>query len=41
MALITDHCEDTLEDRTTSESINGDVIEGRPTRLPPPGTRVR
>jgi len=41
MALITDHREDTLEDRTTSESINGDVIEGRPTRLPPPGTRVR
>jgi hypothetical protein len=41
MALITDRSEDTLEDRTTYERINGDVIEGRPTRLPPQGTRVR
>jgi len=41
MALIPDHREDTIEDRTTYERINGDVIEGRPTRLPPPGTRVR
>jgi hypothetical protein len=41
MALITDHREDTLEDRTTGERINGAVIKGRPTRLPPRGTRVR
>ena len=41
MALITDRSEDTIEDRTTYERINGDVIEGRPKRLPPQGTRVR
>ena len=41
MALITDHREDTIEDRTTSARITGDVIEGRPTRLPPQDTRVR
>jgi len=41
MALITDHREDTLEERTTYARINGDVIEGRPTRLLPPDTRVR
>jgi hypothetical protein len=41
MALITDHREDTIEERTTYERSNGDVIEGRPTRLPPQDTRVR
>jgi hypothetical protein len=41
MALITDHREDTLEERTTDARINGDVIKGRPTRLPLRGTRVR
>jgi hypothetical protein len=41
MALITDHREDTLEERTTDERIHGDVIKGLPTRLLPRGTRVR
>ena len=36
MALMTDHREDTIEERTTDARINGDVIEGRPTRLLPP-----
>jgi len=41
MALITDHRDDTIEERTTYARINGDVIEGRPTRLPPQDIRVR
>jgi hypothetical protein len=41
MALITDHREDALEERTTDERINGDVIKGRSTRFLPRGTRVR
>jgi hypothetical protein len=41
MALITDHREDTPEERTTYAPINGAVIEGRPTRLPPQDIRVR
>ena len=41
MALIPDHREDTIEERTTYARINGAVIEGRPTRLLPPDTRVR
>jgi hypothetical protein len=41
MALITDHREDTLEERTTDERIHDDVIKGLPTRLLPRGTRVR
>ena len=41
MALITDHREDTLEERTTYAPINGAVIEGHPTRLLPQDTRVR
>ena len=41
MALITDHREDTIEERTTYARINGDVIEGHPTRLLPADTRVR
>ena len=41
MALITDHREDTIEERTTYAPINGTVIEGHPTRLLPQDTRVR
>ena len=41
MALIPDHREDTIEERTTYERINGAVIEGRPTRFLPQDTRVR
>jgi hypothetical protein len=41
MALITDHRDDTLEERTTDARINGDVIKSRPTRLPLRSTRVR
>jgi len=41
MALMTDHRDDTIEERTTSARINGDVIEGRPTRLLPQDIRVR
>ena len=36
-----DHREDTFEERTTYARINGDVIEGRPTRLLLQDTRVR
>ena len=40
MALITDHHEDTIEERTTMND-QWRVIEGRPTRLLPQDTRVR
>jgi hypothetical protein len=41
MALVTDRKEETRDGRTTYEHINGDIIEGRPTRFPPQSPRVR